>query len=94
MLDAKEAARAAAEYFADLYASVDPTADPNSLRLEEVEVTENGRYWMITLSFRERFEQAFNPLGGGYRDRQYKVFKVDAKTGEVRSMKIRHVEGA
>lgn len=92
MIDVKEAARIAATYFMDLYSAADPTVDPNSLRLEEVELS--GQRWMITLSFTERFEQALNPFAGGRRDRQYKLFDIDAETGEVKSMKIRQLEGA
>ncbi len=88
MIDVKEAARVAAEYFADLYSS----ADPDSLRLEEVELAEDEQYWMITLSFRESVEE--RQWLSNDTSRQYKVFKIDAETGKVISMKIRQLEGA
>ncbi len=52
------------------------------MRLEEVEEAAHGEYRLITLSY--PVLPHFN-LG----KKEYKVFKVDAKTGEVKSMKIR-----
>lgn len=55
--------------------------------LEEVEVSTDERYWMVTLGFPAmagRFGQFASPSA-----REYKVFRVDAKTGAVGSMKIR-----
>lgn len=82
MLDVKEAAQRASEYFADLFKGV---SDP---QLEEVELADDGQEWFITLSYPVRSENPFI-LGSG---RQYKVFRIDARTGEVRSMKIRKVD--
>ena len=80
MLDVKEAAHRASEYFAGLYAG----QGVSDVQLEEVELTEDGQYWLITLSY---------PTNAIFIDanRKYKVFKIDAKTGEVKSMKIRTV---
>lgn len=56
--------------------------------LEEVELSADDCYWMVTLGFPAepsgRFSQFASPS-----TREYKVFKVDAKTGTVGSMKIR-----
>lgn len=51
-------------------------------RLEEVELTEDEKYWLVTLSYLETMIET---------QRQYKSFKVDATSGEVQSMKIRSV---
>ena len=84
MLDVKEAAQRASAYFAGLY-SAETLSD---VQLEEVELSEDGRYWLITLSYPER-----NELPGLLKfKRKYKVFKIDGDTGEVKSMKIRKVE--
>lgn len=88
MIDVKKAADVAAAFLGELYSS----ADPDTLRLEEVELTEEERYWLITLSFREGVEE--RRWLGLDTDRQYKVFKIDAETGKVQSMKIRQLEGA
>ena len=88
MLDVKEAAQRASEYFAGLYAK----EHVSDLQLEEVELTDDGTYWLITLSFPvgNPMLELFGKAGAG--NRKYKLFKIDAKTGEVKSMKIRNVE--
>ena len=85
MLDVKEAAQKASEYFATLYTD----EGIHSVQLEEVEISDDGKYWLITLSY---------PMPGQLptidpnHKRKYKVFKIDAETGQVVSMKIRNVE--
>jgi hypothetical protein len=85
MLDVKEAARKASEYFAGLYSD---QKIPN-VQLEEVEISDDGEHWLITLSYPVAPELA--ALNFNFK-RKYKVFTIDAKTGEVKSMKIRKVE--
>ena len=83
MLDAKEAARQAKEYFTTLYGN-----EGSGARLEEVELTDDGRHWMITLSVPARDQISWDLIG----KRDYKIFKIAADTGEVKSMRIRKVE--
>jgi hypothetical protein len=84
VLDVREAAKRASEYFGALYSDNDPA----KLRLEEVELTEDGQYWLITLSYpRVGLAQLFGNDG----PREYKLFKIRADTGEVKSMKIRKI---
>ena len=78
-ISAKEAARAAAEYFEDV------SSERMKLSIEEVEL-EDG-FWLITLGMTDAF--ALGSMGG--KVSSYKIFKVDAESGEVRSMKIRKV---
>jgi hypothetical protein len=85
MLDVKEAAQKAADYFAGLYAEQGIA----NVQLEEVELTADDRYWLITLSYPVAPELA--QLNFNFK-RKYKVFTIDAATGEVKSMKIRKVE--
>ena len=90
----KEAVQAAMAAIGDLL----PSADISDLRLEEVEQSEDERYWLITLGF-----YVVNQLGEGpvasailappMYVRKYKVFKIDATSGKVISMKIREVSG-
>jgi hypothetical protein len=84
MLDVKAAAQKASEYFASLYSERGIVSD---VRLEEVELTEDGEYWLITLSYPapDRHEILPRPA------REYKQFKIASGTGEVKSMKIRKV---
>lgn len=55
------------------------------ISLEEVELSEEDRYWLITLGFPA--SGRFSELAG--LGREYKIFKVDAVSGAVSSMKIR-----
>lgn len=84
MLDVKEATAKAFEYFATIYGT-----ETSGLRLEEVELSDDG-YWLVTLSFQPGSDIAllFNKAGV---PREYKVFRILANTGEVKSMKIRKV---
>jgi len=88
MLDVKEAAQRASAYFSGLYAD----QGVSNVQLEEVELTDDGQYWLITLSYPVGLlsQAPANFLVNS--NRKYKVFKIDAKTGEVKSMKIRQVE--
>ncbi len=106
MIDVKQAAKAAAEYFVDLYAD----QQFSDILLEEVEYDEAGGAWLITIGYsppRTIWEETVeevkikNPLSPlsdlpstFTRERKYKIFKIDTKTGKVLSMKIRTVEHA
>lgn len=78
MIDAKQAAKLAAQYLEDIL-----DRRPDGLEVEEIELSENELYWLITLGY------DVDPMG---RTRNYKVFKILADTGEVVSMKIRSFE--
>ena len=99
-LDVKKAVRLATKYFADLYSE----KKYSDLGLEEVELSEDGDFWLITLGFNEpeslaesaRARQISGSLASilavpGSK-RKFKLFKVDAHSGRVVSMKIRRVE--
>ncbi len=59
--------------------------------LEEVEISDDNQFWMVTLGFAQR-QGPLAQAVGLVKPRKYKVFKIDGTNGEVRSMKIR--EGA
>jgi hypothetical protein len=88
-IDVKEAAKAAAEYFVELY----PDTQYSDLMLEEVELSEDEKHWLITLSYASEppppppsgLDKLFSKLSS----RKYKLFKIDAATGKAESMKIR-----
>lgn len=84
MIDIKQAAQAASNFIIGLYS--DQTI--SDVRLEEVELSDDEKYWFITLSF-----PAPNSSGllGLPTRRQYKILKVDRETGTVLSMKIREL---
>ncbi|HYH82959.1 MAG TPA: hypothetical protein VEX86_24405 [Longimicrobium sp.] len=87
MIDVKQAVKSAESYARDLYSD----ADLRHLGLEEVE-REDSR-WKATLGWVEPAVSGMVLAGDlGKLPRLYKLFEVDADTGEVTSMKIRAVE--
>jgi len=69
------------------------------MALEEVEFSEDERFWLITLSYQIKAEPApkaavpsMAAFFGPTSMTKYKVFKVDAQSGKVVSMKIRKFE--
>lgn len=64
----------------------------NDIRLEEIELSDDKQFWLITISFEAKTFTEELSMGIRYRDeREYKIFKVNAQTGEIESMKIREV---
>ena len=100
MIDVKKAAMNAAGYFVDLYAD----QKYSDILLEEVEYDEDDNVWHITLGYSppltllESAQDPLSPLSPlsafSSKERQYKIFTMDAETGKVISMKIRTVEHA
>jgi hypothetical protein len=84
MIDVKQAAQSATNFITGLYSD----QVISDVRLEEVELSEDTKYWLITLSFPAPPSPGVITFGGR---RQYKIFKVDADTGTVLSMKIREL---
>ena len=98
MIDVKEAVKIATDYLKQLY---EPT-QLHDILLEEVALSDDEKYWYVTLGF-SRPVASTNPMqaltetflkGQGIVNqtkyqREYKVFQIDAATGQVRSMKIR-----
>ncbi len=93
MITLKQAALAAEAFARDLY----PTDELQHLRLEEAEMSGDGRWWQITLGWAE---SAVGTMGSALfpaalrevkLPRVYKTFFVDAESGVVASMKIRQV---
>lgn len=102
MIDVKRATQLAAEYLKNLLGD-EAVSD---VRLEEVELARRGdwtdetpvetrsedddvwdkSYWLITVSF---LPQPANPLFA--QSRQYKIFKLEAETGDFVAMKMRDV---
>ncbi|NTV46428.1 MAG: hypothetical protein HGB11_07910 [Chlorobiales bacterium] len=92
MLDVKQAIaaarKAASEFFED--------ASLIDLQLEEVEFDTARNVWLITLGFNVPNRNLMKGIGaviGNERQyiRKYKLFMIDALTGQVKSMKIREV---
>jgi hypothetical protein len=84
-MDVKEATEKAIEYFKKFYPNVE------KVQLEEVEITDDDKYWNIVLSYENIESTPLSYLQIG-QQRTFKVFKIDANTGKVRSMKIRNIK--
>ncbi|MBO1437913.1 hypothetical protein [Meiothermus sp. CFH 77666] len=87
MLEVKEAVKIATEYIQTLFTD----KQIPELRLEEVELSPDNQFWEVTLSFVVREPTAYLSLGDAARTREYKIFRINAETGQVQSMKIRKV---
>jgi hypothetical protein len=83
MLNVKEAVSSATKALQDFFAGKELL----NLELEEVELTEDGKSWLITLGFDRLVETLSIPMTR--LERKYKIFKVDGVTGKVTAMKIR-----
>lgn len=86
IIDMRAAASAAQSYVQSIQ---DLLGTPENLRLEEVELSQDGKTWKITLGF-DRSGKV-DLFGGLTSHREYKLFEVDALSGQVRAMKIRDV---
>ena len=89
-IDVRAAVGLAQNYFNSLQ---DMLGAFQNLRLEEVELSENKQFWLITLGF-DCQVISNNPLKLEINPqyvREYKLFKINAETGEVESMKIREL---
>ena len=94
MINVKEAVQRALTEAQEFYANQELL----DLALEEVERSDDGNYWLITLGFlvpnRNQTRGPLAALTGTEASpyvRKYKLFKIDAATGEVLAMKIRSV---
>jgi hypothetical protein len=61
--------------------------NPQNILLEEIEMSGDGLYWLITLSYDTK--GVIDSLFGSPSKRSYKIFRIGAASGEVESMKIR-----
>ncbi len=88
MIDVKDASQKAFEHFTSLF----PEQDLGKILLEEAELSEDEKFWLITLSYKS--SEPMGVVGSSVfsETRSYKVFKLDAETGEVKSMKIRTIK--
>jgi hypothetical protein len=85
MISVREAAEAAYTYFNELY-----KGGHSNLALEEVELSGDEKYWLITLGYNPP-TSGFAELTGGGSKREYKLLKIDSVSGKVISMKIQKI---
>ena len=84
MINVKEAVAQAKQYLVDLFGE----EQLYDLNLEEAELSEDDRYWFITLSFTRRVKDP-SALHLLTSKRDYKAIKIDSSSKEVKAMKIR-----
>ena len=82
-IDVKKAVAIALQYFRELVQG--QYAD---LELEEVELSEDGKFWLVTLGFTRLMSGSLEAIVAP-PTRAYKVIKLNATTGEPAAMKIR-----
>ncbi len=85
MINVKEATDKAKEYLVSFF------PDAENVQLEEVEMTEDKAHWLVTISYEGVSNSVASSLLVG-KTVLYKIFKIDAKVGEVISMKIRDIK--
>jgi len=92
MIDAKEAFLRAKSYFDDMFSD----SQYFNVILEEIEMEEDGHFWLITLGYHEKKPfvdqlpaEISSPLAFS---KKYKIFEISTKDGSVISMKIRTVD--
>lgn len=79
MLNVKEAAKIAYDYFTELY-----QGKYTNLSVEEAEMCDEETHWEIILGFDT---QSKHSMSTGSTAREYKKIRIDADSGRVTSMK-------
>ena len=85
MINAKDASDKAKEYLLAFF------PDAEQVQLEEVELSADKGHWIITMSYEGVSGSVASSMLVG-KSLRYKIFKLDAKNGEVLSMKIRDIK--
>ncbi|MTW17293.1 hypothetical protein GJ689_13885 [Rhodoplanes serenus] len=94
-IDVKAAVHAAIDYLKGL----GELLPARGVRLEETEYDDSG-FWLITLSTLDEAPELGSSLDllippsrpAIHTQRRYRLFRIDARTGEVKSMKVRPLE--
>lgn len=88
-ISVKEAVNTAIKFVVEMFSQ----ENLMGLRLEEIELSEDGLWWYLTLSFvRGTSPGAIaSAMSGGSTNREYREVHVSATSGEVRSVKIRQL---
>ncbi len=82
-IDAKAASIIAKDYYEEITGKGEYT-----LSLEEVELSEDEKYWYITISIHTPTASPLFVSQGFHEKIAYKKFKINAETGKVYSMKM------
>ena len=94
MVDVKQAVAKAMDYLRDMY----QTDQFRDVLLEEVDLSEDNKFWNVTIGFTRCQESTSGgPMAtligqSAEFKREYKVFQIDAGSGDLRSMRSRKGE--
>lgn len=96
LINVRSAVDAATKYLQEVKdLLIEPGAPIQGLRIEETELSEDDQYWLITLGFDRLVPAHLDPLLAisitRKYEREYRIFKIDAQTGKVQSMKVREL---
>lgn len=86
MIDVKEAVKIAQDYIGELYSD----EEIRDLTLEEVEISQDDKFWIVTIGFTRPMSQPLNPIeamSGPKFSRFQKELMIDAESRLVRAMK-------
>ena len=95
MVDIKEAMDTARNKIKEVYGQ-----EPANLQVEEIEQSEDGKYWVITLGFNAppplKPQNELQKLSFALRPpvRVYRVIKINLESGDFISMKMREAQAA
>jgi len=91
-MNVKDVVKKAIEYIADVFKS----ENPENIGLEEVILNEHENIWEVTIGFSRPWDYPKAGLVTGLQPqnpkRQYKIVRIDNKSGEVISIKIREIK--
>jgi len=91
-MNVQDAVKKAVEHIADIYKS----ENPENIGLEEVILNEDTNIWEVTIGFSRPWDYPKAGLVTGFQPqnpkRQYKIVRIDNKSGEVKSIKIRELK--
>ncbi len=88
MIDVNEASSKAIAHLKKLY----PEQDLGKILFEEAELTDDDRFWIITISYKSPVAASGVGQSVFVGDRSRKVFKMLSENGEIRSVKNREVK--
>ncbi len=83
MINVNDASSRAIEHLQKLY----PDHDLGKILFEEAEMTDDDRFWIVVLSYKSPISASGVGKSMFVGDRGYKVFKLLAENGEIRSVK-------
>ncbi|MCL0040352.1 hypothetical protein M1N02_02710 [Thermodesulfovibrionales bacterium] len=93
-MNVKEVAKKAVEHLADVFES----ERPEYFGLEEVVLNEADDVWEVTIGFSRPWDYPKGGLVTGLQPqnpkRQYKVVRIDNKSGAIKPIKIREIKNA